>query len=91
MDGPRAEEAALAAFALGCMPVDEPELFARRAGRRVHLRSAALAMRRDPRVPLDELSLTDEERRFLAIGRFSPAQFEIAAALFRERSAAGDE
>ena len=86
-DGPRQDEAELAAYALGRLPVDADEL-ARRPLRRSYLRLSALASRRDPITDphLRNMRLSDEERAFLLSGRFNEQQFKIAVALCRERS-----
>lgn len=88
--GRRFEESLLAAYALAHCPADAIAALlghALRSSRRPELLLAALVGARTEGAAayVDELRLTEEEHRFLLAGNFDLAQFEIAAALFRNR------
>ncbi|MBK8978030.1 MAG: hypothetical protein IPM29_19160 [Planctomycetes bacterium] len=85
---PRLEEAELAAWALGRLPVGADDLaLARVPDARRPLWLAVLASRGEPiaRKRIAGLQLSDEERDFLLAGGFSPAQLGVAAALLRRQ------
>jgi hypothetical protein len=92
VQGPRYDEAELAAYALGRCPADQVASRLRHALRRTRhpellLAALASAQCADLASWLGDLDLTAEEQRFLRAGKFHREQFRIASCLFRNRHA----
>ncbi|MGE3880065.1 MAG: hypothetical protein AB7I19_13460, partial [Planctomycetota bacterium] len=93
LNGPRTDEAELAAWALGRLPCGCEEFDAVRLDvRRRALLFASRSSRGEPQMRslVTGLILSPEEADFLREGGFRPQQIAIAARLFRRLAASGD-